>query len=259
MLLAPGRSSRATNGSTLRVAWKKTAAVASVNVFVKSGSSGETSFGPFTGTFADITLPGAVSTSSRVTVRIQNPSAMQDQDSVNGYFMVRGSSPAFTTNLSGQVLQIGSVGMLEWVGPSNSYTVDLDLVGNVTVSIAKNLPDFGSYTWFVPDASSSNAFIRATFKDANGNPLGIQISSAAFAVSRYPGAPPNTNGSLADVKHDMDGDSKTDITVFRPSSGTWYVRYSSLGYNVAESDQVQWGLPGDIPIAGDFDGDGKTD
>ena len=224
VLMTPGRGSRATNGSTLRVAWKKAATVASVNVYVKAGSGSETSFGPYSGTFADITLPAAVSNSNRVSVRIQNPSATQDQDSVNGSFMVRGSSPAFATNLSGQVLQVGSVGILEWVGPSNSYTVNLDLVGNVTISIAKNLPDFGSYTWFVPDASSSSAFIRATFKDANGNPLGSQVSSAAFGVSRSPGAPPNTSHNLAAVKHDLDGDSKSEITVFRPANGMWYSR-----------------------------------
>jgi hypothetical protein len=59
------------------------------------------------------------------------------------------------------------------------------------------------------------------------------------------------------IAADFDGDGKTDLTVFRPSTGTWYIRYSSLGYSAANS--YQWGLPGDIPIAGDFDGDGKTE
>jgi uncharacterized repeat protein (TIGR03803 family) len=58
---------------------------------------------------------------------------------------------------------------------------------------------------------------------------------------------------------DMDGDGKVDLTVYRPSSGTWYVRYSSLGYSTASADAFQWGLPGDVPISGDFDGDGKTE
>jgi hypothetical protein len=56
---------------------------------------------------------------------------------------------------------------------------------------------------------------------------------------------------------DFDGDGRRDLAVFRPSNGTWYIRYSSLGYNGANT--YQWGLPGDIPISGDFDGDGKTD
>ena len=58
---------------------------------------------------------------------------------------------------------------------------------------------------------------------------------------------------------DFDGDGKTELTVFRPSNGTWYIRYSSLGYGIGSAGVFQWGLPGDVPIAGDFDGDGKTE
>jgi hypothetical protein len=64
--------------------------------------------------------------------------------------------------------------------------------------------------------------------------------------------------SLTSIRtNDFDGDGRRDLAVFRPSIGTWYIRYSSLGYN--GSNSYQWGLPGDIPISGDFDGDGKTD
>jgi hypothetical protein len=58
---------------------------------------------------------------------------------------------------------------------------------------------------------------------------------------------------------DADGDGKSDIFVFRPSNGTWYTRYSAQGYSTATAGAFQWGLPGDIPISGDFDGDGKIE
>ena len=43
--------------------------------------------------------------------------------------------------------------------------------------------------------------------------------------------------------------------MWRPSNGTWYVIYSSNGTQHTQ----QWGVGGDIPVPGDYDGDGKTD
>jgi uncharacterized delta-60 repeat protein len=53
---------------------------------------------------------------------------------------------------------------------------------------------------------------------------------------------------------DFDGDGRSDIAVFRPGEGTWYVNRSSLG-----SYGAQFGLPTDRIVPADFDGDGKTD
>ena len=55
---------------------------------------------------------------------------------------------------------------------------------------------------------------------------------------------------------DYDGDGRTDLTVFRPSNGTWY---SLLSLNNGFKAQ-QWGLSTDItPLNSDFDGDGISD
>ena len=54
---------------------------------------------------------------------------------------------------------------------------------------------------------------------------------------------------------DFDGDGKTDLSVFRPSNGTWYIQNSS---NNSFRGQA-FGLNGDRPVPEDYDGDGKTD
>jgi hypothetical protein len=57
-----------------------------------------------------------------------------------------------------------------------------------------------------------------------------------------------------DFRSDFDGDGSADITVFRPSTGTWFSTRSTGG-----ATGVQWGNSADLPVPGDFDGDGRTD
>jgi hypothetical protein len=53
---------------------------------------------------------------------------------------------------------------------------------------------------------------------------------------------------------DFDGDRKSDVSVFRPNEGNWYLNRSTNGFAA-----ISWGISGDVPTPGDYDGDGKTD
>jgi hypothetical protein len=57
------------------------------------------------------------------------------------------------------------------------------------------------------------------------------------------------------AKNDFDGDGRSDIAVYRPSEGNWYILNSS---NRARS-VFKFGTSEDRPVAGDFDGDGRAD
>jgi hypothetical protein len=45
------------------------------------------------------------------------------------------------------------------------------------------------------------------------------------------------------------------VAVFRPSNGVWYIRRSTDN----TVSYTQFGMSGDIPVPGDYDGDGKAD
>ena len=48
------------------------------------------------------------------------------------------------------------------------------------------------------------------------------------------------------VSGDYDGDGRTDVTVFRPSTSTWFILNSSTNFTTWSVHQ--WGIAGDIPV-----------
>lgn len=63
-----------------------------------------------------------------------------------------------------------------------------------------------------------------------------------------------TSSAPVRSRFDFDGDGKTDLSVFRPGEGRWYISQTTGGVR-----SQGWGLASDKLAPADFDGDGKTD
>ena len=62
------------------------------------------------------------------------------------------------------------------------------------------------------------------------------------------------NAPSGKTPFDFDGDGKSDVSVFRPSTGIWYLQQSQNGFA-----GFSFGQSGDLVAPADYDGDGKTD
>jgi len=86
-----------------------------------------------------------------------------------------------------------------------------------------------------------------------GSPEDLPVPNVIAAVGS--GTQAHTSDAMRST--DYDGDRKSDVALYRPSTGVWSILRSGSGY--ASGTPIAWGATTDIPVAGDYDGDGKTD
>jgi uncharacterized delta-60 repeat protein len=130
--------------------------------------------------------------------------------------------------------------------------------GSFTLTIngqqARNLLQLSEDGDFEPIIYNLNSEVLCLAADSDGRVLvggGFTVIGAngegadRSYVARLTDRPP---------QYDFDGDGKTDVGVFRPGNGNWYLSQSQNGLSIQN-----FGLSGDVVTPGDFDGDGKSD
>ncbi len=158
-----------------------------------------------------------------------------------------------------------------------------------TPTVADNQPQFS------PDGTKIAFYRRPAGPNATNDAYVMGSDGSTPTLVAANGIPTDwAAGTAAPTHHapaDFDGNATTDVSVFRPSNGTWYVnggatttwgtsgdipvpgnytgtattnvavyRPGSSGtWYINGGPIVTWGTPGDIPVPGDYNGDGTTD
>lgn len=145
-----------------------------------------------------------------------------------------------------------------WTAPDN-YSVTIDVTGNLDSTLAV-------YTGFSVNALTlvgANNDVgaglykssRVTFAATIGKTYLIAVAGANGATGSayfYMDVNVAESGKVAD----FDGNTRSDLAVFRPSNNYWYI---STDFGSGVNDYyIPWGASGDVLLLGDYSGDGSS-
>ncbi len=163
--------------------------------------------------------------------------------------------PTRVVSLSGN-LAFGAVK----VGATRSATLTILNTGNspLTVNSIVFPPGFsGNWSGGIVAAGASQN-VLVTFAPTSAASYGGSITVNANQTSGTSSIAATGFGTFGSfLQSDFDGDGRTDVAVFRPSTGTWYILKSSTSFTGWSA--YSWGIGTDIPVPGDYDGDGTSD
>jgi hypothetical protein len=154
-------------------------------------------------------------------------------------------SPASETARVGQTVQF-AVGASGDPAPGYQWQVSANL-GASWVNLTDGAPYSGATTATLTVTGVPLSLNHAQYR-------GIAINNAGVATS---GAASLTVVSQPFTEDDFDHDRKSDLALYRPATGYWYIKQSSTNYTTYSA--YQWGVSTDIPVPGDYDGDGQAD
>jgi hypothetical protein len=151
-----------------------------------------------------------------------NGGPYKDIIAAGGSFVTGGYNGTISTGFSSPI-----AGRQAWTGSSAGY---------ITTTV--NLP-----------ASASGQNVRLKWRMASDS----SVAGVGVRVDTITGIPCSAQ-PLSRSGFDYDGDRRSDISVYRPGPGAWYLFQSTQGLA-----GVQFGISTDKIAPADYDGDGRTD
>jgi hypothetical protein len=133
-----------------------------------------------------------------------------------------------------------------YAGDNDAFAAKLTSSGALTVNTF--LGDSGDDRSYGIAVDGSGTYMAALSNSAWGSPV-LPFAGGYDAFAARVNLP---HACLLDglELYDLSGDCQTDVAVYRPSTGKWYIRNQYSLY---------YGAAGDIPVPGDYNGDGTTD
>lgn len=130
--------------------------------------------------------------------------------------------------------------------PTATFTATATATATPTATFTATATPTATFTPTATATATPTATFTAT-ATATATPTETPVETPTETPTPSPAPTPR-------VAYDFDGDRRSDISIFRPADGMWYLRLSRSPVLSA-----RFGVSDDVITPADYDGDGKTD